>query len=67
MRVRFYDHINLCSEISYTDNSDTLIITTINNRVCAVKCRNKNTALELYMKALTIGYMDVSGFEYTDI
>jgi len=65
VRVKFGNHIDECSRVRHSDNSNLLLITT-GNSVYAVNCGTKETAAELLQKVLTDGYIDVSHLQYSN-
>ena len=66
MRVKFDDHIDLCTRISHPKESNLLIISTIRNSIYTVDCVDGLYAKELYNRALIQGYIDVSHLDYSN-
>lgn len=66
IRIRFGHHIDLCKRVSYSGTGTLLVITTIYNSVYTVDCKNEFVASKSYEEILVNGYLDVSGFEYSN-
>ena len=65
MRVKFDNHIDLCKRIRHPDDSNLLIITTMND-VYTVECNDNWHAKELFDLALADGYINVSHLKYSN-
>lgn len=65
MRVKFGNHIDLCRRITLSEGSSILIITTMNG-VYTVDCGANDVAVALYAQMLVYGYIDVSGYKWSN-
>lgn len=65
MRVKFGNHIDFCRRITHSEGSGILIITTMND-VYTVDCITNGIATTLYAQMLVHGYIDVSGYKWSN-
>lgn len=65
MRVRFNNKIYFCTKATHREGSN-LILFTNSNGVYSVDIGDSVKADELYFQVLTLGYCDVSNYEYSN-
>jgi hypothetical protein len=66
MRVKFGDRIKLCVNVTHSEGSELLIITTSNNEVYVVNMSTNFIAEWYFNDLLKFGYCDVSEYEYSN-
>lgn len=64
MRVRIGDHIDLCRQIRHIYQDEYLYVVTTSGETYNVNCRTHENAVELYVKALIDGYVDLTIYTY---
>lgn len=65
MRVQFINKIYFCTKVTHREGSNIILFTN-SNGVYVVDIKDGAKADELYNQVLTLGYCDVSSYEYSN-